>query len=141
MSPVPLSPFRGREAAQLQQAPAGKGLTGRDRAGASPSLPLSSAAEGEFEGSRGFPGHGGFQKYGKQRILPGRVPCQPTLPAGVGTRGSDPSLCPDSHGSQARAAAAGLCLLSEQLLGVSGAQHSLAGVSIPEAAPGCLSGG
>lgn len=129
--PCHLSPFRGREAAQLQQAAAGKGLTGGDRAGAGASLPLSSAAEGESEGSRRLSGHGGFQKHGKQRILPGSVPCQATLPAGVGTRGSDPSLCPDSRGSQARAAAAGLCLLFE-LLGVSGAQHSLAGVSIPE---------
>lgn len=52
MSPVPLDRLRGREAAQLRQAAAGKGLTERDRVGAGRSLPLSSAAKGEFE----FPG-------------------------------------------------------------------------------------
>lgn len=119
MSPVPLDRLRGREAAQLRQAAAGKGLTERDRAGAGRSLPLSSAAKGESEcpgGSpRGLPGHGGFQKHGKQRALPGSIPCR------RGHTGSNPHLCPDSHRSQARVSAAGLCLPLERV-----------GVSIPE---------
>lgn len=140
VSPVPLDRLGRWEAAQLQQAAARKGLTGRDRAGAGPSLPLSSAAEGESESPRGLPGHGGFQKHGRQRVLPGRVPCQAALPAGAGTR-----ALPQPLPRQPPQAGPGGGGRAVPALGAPQGAWSPAqprrGFDSREAAPGCLSGG
>lgn len=126
VSPVPLDRLGGREAAQLQQAAARKGLTGRDKAGAGSAVPLRGnlrTPEGSVgtEVSKSTAG-----SVSCQAECPDRQPCLQARAHGL-----CPGLCPDSLRRQARAAAAGLRLPSE-LRREPGAQHSLAGVSIPE---------